>query len=185
MFVTQQNILLIYLSEELTMLAEEYFNNILWGLNQLLCEISIGVRQNLTSTCVHAEGFFCDFLNVLYEWNLENINDEKKNNAGYDLIDKKNRIIVQVSRTFSHSHIQASLDKSACNLDKSCIFIYLALTDKRPNYKKEFYVPAIIAFNWKTDILDIDRIMNSVLHSNITIKKALSELVDQHFKKAS
>lgn len=54
-------------------------------------------HQNLYDINIHSETFFCGLLNVIFGYNLENINDSEKNFPSIDLEDKLNRVAIQVT----------------------------------------------------------------------------------------
>lgn len=77
-------------------------------------------HQNLYDINIHSETFFCGLLNVIFGYNLENINDSEKNFPSIDLEDKLNRVAIQVTTQEASSKIQYTLDKFFENkLDKT------------------------------------------------------------------
>lgn len=77
----------------------KYFDFIEERLNTLSVRISSRAALNLQDINISAEYFFRDLLNMMYGWNLLNLNDIQKNAPGIDLLYKEKNIIVQVSAT--------------------------------------------------------------------------------------
>ena len=70
-----------------------------FGLSVLASYINLNGECNLHDVNIIAEGFVGDLLRILYGWDLEDANGERKNNPGYDLISQNEKIIVQVTST--------------------------------------------------------------------------------------
>lgn len=88
-----------------------YFNYIEEKLELLSLRIKNRGKINLLDLNIYSETFFAELMNYLLGYNLENINAIKQNAEGIDLIDNKNKIIVQVSATCSKQKIEGSLSK--------------------------------------------------------------------------
>lgn len=78
---------------------EEIIKQFMMGLSILNCYVEFNGKLNLQDINIFAETFLCDLINILFDLELVNANNEKKNNQGYDLISEKYRYIVQVSST--------------------------------------------------------------------------------------
>ncbi|WP_062197190.1 SMEK domain-containing protein [Massilibacterium senegalense] len=68
-------------------------------------------KLNLNNLAVHSENFFFHFLNLLFGLDLTNANFEKSNHEAIDLIDKGNKLIIQVSATCTKQKIENTLKK--------------------------------------------------------------------------
>jgi len=136
------------------------------NINELLVAheemVKLDAHGNLLSRAVLSESFYCDFLNVLMGWKLINANIERKNAPGIDLIDETRRVAVQISLMCDHNKIQSSIDKFDKNWSKGSSgwhFYFVPLSDRVPDYKVDFDVPAGIAFDKNTDVLTKARVM--------------------------
>ena len=138
--------------------------------------------NNMQSRNVRAEGFFAAFLNALKGWKLVNLNDERQNAPGLDLIDRKNKVIVQVSSTFTHDKIQDALRRSDDPAYEGYHFYFMAITDHYRG-RGDFEPTVRIIFDRKTDIFDTGKLLKTVQGLDIAQQKALSGLVDQYFEK--
>jgi hypothetical protein len=68
-------------------------------------------RLNLNDQNVMAEPVIAKLLNLIYGYNLVNLNIGKKNSAAIDLGDKRNKIAVQVTSTNTRRKIQDTINK--------------------------------------------------------------------------
>ncbi|MBV1911306.1 MAG: SMEK domain-containing protein [Kangiellaceae bacterium] len=101
------------------MIRKDYIDEITRSLAVLKAEVELSNPSNFTDINIHAENFYRDFLNILYDYRLENLNAEQQNTAGCDLGDEKNRIAIQVTSTSSLqktkdtviAFVKAELDK--------------------------------------------------------------------------
>lgn len=147
------------------------------------------IRGN-TGLAVLSEFFYCDFLNCLLDCHLVNLNVEKRNTPGIDLIDRDNRIAVQVSTICEPSRIrkkiQSSIDKFHVPENEMWHFYYVPLSTGKPKIDKELVCKERLEFEPQKDILTIARILElaQVKPKNesyiIDKLKRLSELVDQY-----
>lgn len=68
-------------------------------------------KLNLNDLSVHSENFFYHLFNLLFGLELTNANFEKSNHEAIDLIDKGNKLIIQVSATCTKQKIENTLKK--------------------------------------------------------------------------
>lgn len=68
-------------------------------LSYLKSQVELSNPGNLTDTNIYAENFYRDFLNVVFGYNLSNINILDPNSAAIDLGDEDNKIAIQVTST--------------------------------------------------------------------------------------
>ena len=167
---------------------DRYYSNIRSKLSFLVTEIRLDNSVNLQALNIHAENIFAGVLNILYGWSLKNANAVRQNATGIDLFDADNKVVVQVSSKHTHKKIQEeSIDKivtekvgdgDSTPKYKGYHYYFLAIADiARPT--KAFTIPNWLAFEPKTDILDLTRLLSDVLNSGIEKQKQLSELLDQ------
>src|SRR5690606_23861989 len=107
----------------------EYFNFIEEKLNLLALRIASRGGLNILDLHLHSEDFYTHFLNLLFDWNLVNTNTIQQNTPGIDLVDIKNRIVVQVSATATKQKIQSALSKNLSKYQRYT-FKFIAITSK-------------------------------------------------------
>ncbi|MCL2322467.1 MAG: SMEK domain-containing protein [Oscillospiraceae bacterium] len=133
-----------------------YFRYIAEKLNNLAYNIEVLGKLNLLDLNIHSETFFKDFLNIIFGFKLENLNAKIHNIKGIDLIDKKNKIILQVSATCTKEKIENSLAKDIFKQYNDYHFIFLAISkDAHALRTKTFTNPYNITFLPSDDIIDI------------------------------
>ncbi len=93
------------------MKRQDYFNSIEERLNLLVLRTKSRGRLNLLDLNIHSENFFRDLLNLIYDYDLENLNNFKSNAEGVDLIDNTNKVIFQVTTTATTTKINSSIEK--------------------------------------------------------------------------
>lgn len=102
--------------------------------------IGIDNSANLTDLNIAAEDVACDLLNMIFGWNLKNLNLKRTNNKGIDLADTDNGICVQVTSETGREKIEKTLDrikKAGYEKEyKKLIMFYLA--NYTPKFRKDF-----------------------------------------------
>ena len=92
-----------------------HFERIKKILNFVRVEVIAAGHLNLTDAHIYAENFYRDFLNLVYGWNLENLNEEQANIAAIDLGDRELRKAIQVTSDNSLDKIRNTLEKFVKN----------------------------------------------------------------------
>ncbi len=82
-----------------------------WGISILDAYLYYNEKENFHDINVVSETFFSDLLNILYGYELVNANKIRMNTAGYDLIDTKNRLLIQVSSSAHPQKVKDTLEK--------------------------------------------------------------------------
>ena len=166
-------------------LDEKYYNNIRDTLVFREGAVRVDADGNLLNLAVLSEGFYCALLNNLMGWNLINANIEKQNVPGIDLIDREQKIAVQVSLTCDHEKVQHSIDKFKADSYDGWHFYYVPIKKDSSNFRKDFTLPEGVRFNEKEDVLSISRIMRIVeQEADIDKKHELSLLMDKYTKES-
>lgn len=84
--------------------------------------LKLASSQGLTDENHVSEDFFCGLLNMLFDYNLKNLNAKEKNHPAVDLGDAVSRISFQVTIDSSSAKINETLKKfDAHNLKKITI----------------------------------------------------------------
>lgn len=164
---------------------ETYIQNIENVLNFRFAAIQSNTYSNFNDRALLAEGFFVEFLNLLFDWQLKNANEESQNISGFDLYDAKNKILVQVSAVHRKRKIEYSMNHISFDF----------LDERAPNAVWKFYFAAIdfgikkstattdssrIDFDQKKSVLGFEQLMSRVRHAGIDKLKQLSDLADKY-----
>nr|MBI1230303.1 SMEK domain-containing protein [Cytophagales bacterium] len=117
---------------------------------------------NLYDSNIFSEDFFEGFLNIVYDLELKNINNKKRNAVSVDLIDEKKRIAFQITSTNTKQKIQETIDsfiKYKLNLEFDSLKILL-LKPKKSKYS-EFINGSHIKFN-NSNIVDFKDLITEI-----------------------
>ena len=164
---------------------QDYCNNVNAKLSQLVTELQHDSAANLRSINIHAESFFQEFLNTLYDWHLTNANAIDPNAQGIDLLYPADHIIVQVSSNTDREKVRSSLEKS--QKYKGSHFYFLAIVPRTPNYQnkqglKDEAEKYGLVFDPNKDILTTTSLYDAVVKcGDIERQKRLSMLTDKFF----
>lgn len=151
-------------------------------LNILKSEIKDSGKLNLLDINVHAEDFFRDLLNLIYGWQLQNMNQWILNAAGGDLWYDYGKIVIQVSSTATKDKIQSSIDKLSAEQFAGYGFKFLRIDIDGDVIKlrKELYnTHDDIVFDPSADIVDISTLLKDIAHLDIYCMRKVCELCEK------
>ena len=156
-----------------------YYNYIEEKLNFLAYRIEKRGKINLLDLNIHSETFFAELFNILYDYNLVNLNCIKQNAEGIDLVDTKNKIIIQVSATCTKEKIENSLNKGIYLFYKDYNFKFISISKEVSNKLRitEFENPYNLIFDSQKDILDSTTLLRYILNLEIDKQKILFEII--------
>lgn len=89
----------------------DYQKKIIKWLGWLKNEVELNNSLNLTDINRGAEDFYCGLLNLVYGYNLKNINILDLNAAAIDLGDSEKRIAIQVTSTSALAKTKYTVEK--------------------------------------------------------------------------
>ena len=146
-----------------------YFNIIEERLNLLALRIISRGKLNILDLHGHSENFYQYFLNEVFGWIVENENDNKQNVEAFDLIDHKNKFVIQVSATSNKQKIESSLSKNLIKNYTAYTFKFISIARDADDLRREIFKnPHGIKFTPSSDIIDIKSILTTIrsLHPN-------------------
>ena len=164
---------------EIKLNRTRYYNYIEEKLNFLAYRIEKRGKINLLDLNIHSETFFAELFNILYDYNLVNLNCIKQNAEGIDLVDTKNKIIIQVSATSTKEKIENSLNKGIYLFYKDYNFKFISISKEVSNKLRitEFENPYNLIFDSQKDILDSTTLLRYILNLEIDKQKILFEFI--------
>jgi len=133
---------------------KKYISYITHKLSGLSHEIELNALNGLFDINKHSENFYRDFLNLMFDWNLQNANLQEPNTPGIDLIDEDSTIVIQISSNIRKEKVQSSLDKATRYQGFNFKFIAIS-KDANHLRKRNFIVPKSLFFDKKEDIYDV------------------------------
>lgn len=155
-----------------------YFNYIEEKLNILSYRIKNRGKINLLDLNIYSETFFAELMNRLLGYELKNINVTKQNTEGIDLVDHKNKVIVQVSATSSKQKIESSLAKKIFEDYSGFAFKFIAISGDADKLREQTFInPYKVIFSPLDDIYDIKSLLNIVLNMQISEQRVLYEFL--------
>ena len=90
--------------------SQEYIGYIEMCLSILATRIDCRAKLNVLDLNIYAETFYAEIINLVFGYNVKNANIEKHNNAGYDLIDSEQRIVIQVTSNTKKDKVQKTIE---------------------------------------------------------------------------
>lgn len=155
-----------------------YFNYISNKLNALSYKINNMAKINLLDLNIHSETFFAELMNLLFRYNLQNLNEIKQNVEGIDLVDNENKIIVQVSSTCTRQKIEKSLNKKILQNYSNYCFKFIAISGDAKKLKtQKFNNPYQVIFSPIDDIYDIKSLLSIILNMQTQKQKELYDFI--------
>ncbi len=162
----------------------EYFNYISRELSALATRINERGALNILDYNIHAENFYLHFFNMLFDWNLININSTQQNAAGIDLVDTTNNIIIQVSATATKQKIESALNKKDISNYSGYSFKFISISkDTKELRTKTFTNPYNLTFSPASDIFDITSLLNIIVCLHIDQQKSIYDLLKKEIKR--
>lgn len=157
-----------------------YVTKIKTLLNILKGEIKDSGKLNLLDVNVHVEDFFRDLLNLIYGWQLQNMNQSDPNAAGGDLCSDDDKIVIQVSSTTTKDKIQSSIDKLSAEQFAEYRFKFLRIDGDAIKLRKESYnTHDDIVFDPSVDIIDISTLLKDIANLDIACLRRVCELCEK------
>lgn len=145
-----------------------YFNYIERHIGALAFRIKSRGKINLLDLNIYSETFFADMMNIIFSYNLRNLNAVIQNAEGIDLVDDVNKIIMQVSATSTKQKVEKSLNKRKLNEYKDYRFRFIAIIEDANKLRSETYKnPYNVAFDPQNDIIDISYILKIINNMSI------------------
>ncbi|KAF0221902.1 MAG: hypothetical protein FD174_233 [Geobacteraceae bacterium] len=139
-----------------------YFNYIEDRLSYLATRIEVRGKLNILDLHLHSENFYLHFFNELFGWQLQNLNTVKLNAEAIDLIDHKNKIVVQVSATATKEKVDSALVKDLSSY-AGYAFKFISISkDASALRGKSFVNPHNLSFDPQKDIYDVTSILKVI-----------------------
>ncbi|EOG6907628.1 SMEK domain-containing protein, partial [Flavobacterium psychrophilum] len=105
-----------------------YFNYIVDKIGILSYNINQKGKLNILDLHNHSENFYSYFLSKVFGWELVNLNPIQQNIEAIDLIDHKNKIVLQVSATNTKQKLESSLSKKIISKYSSYTFKFVLIS---------------------------------------------------------
>lgn len=158
--------------------------NYIHEIEDRLSAVELTVKRrnslNLYDINIHAESFFCELLNLVFRYKLENLNCSHKNFASIDLGDKENRVSVQITSQEARDKVQKTIDKFIENgLENEYDRLIVLIIGTKPKSRKPFVTGDKFHFDANTDVWDTNYLIKRISEKPI---EELSQICE-FFKK--
>ena len=149
----------------------KYFNTIEANLNILATRIESRGGLNILDLHLHSESFYLHFFNLLFGWELQNLNIVHQNVSGVDLIDNTNNLVIQVSATATKYKIESALAKDLSTY-KNYSFKFISISKDAAQLRTQTFLnPHKLTFKPAEDIFDIPSLLKLILNMDIDQQK--------------
>ncbi|MEZ2321154.1 MAG: SMEK domain-containing protein [Microcoleus sp.] len=164
---------------------EKFIKKISDGLSWLETSTRRRGKMRLFDQNILAEDFVAKLLNIIYDYNLTNLNTINKTSTGIDLGDLNKRVCFQVTYTSlegQRKKIQDSINKfidEKLNQQFDCLkFMFLA--PKQKKYRKSFDTKKLFKFDPSEDVLDLDDLISKLPFISDEKLEELSVFIDKN-----
>ena len=155
-----------------------HYNYIEEKLHTLSQRIITNGKLNMLHLHMSSESFYQHFFNLLYGYDLKNLNESSQNVEAIDLIDDDKKIVIQVSSTATKQKIESSLDKKLIKKYTNYTFKFISIAkDTKDLTKKDYKNPHKIKFHPNKDIYDITSILNTILLADIDKQREIYQFI--------
>lgn len=163
---------------------EIYLKEIVHSLSLLKEKVSFLNSINLFDINIIAEDFFPGLLNLIYDYELKNINAIAKNAPAIDLFDKKNKIAIQVTSDSDSGKIRHTIEEFIDNMlyNEYDRLIVLILTKKK-RYSTSFDTKGKFSFDYKKDIWDTEDLLKDIRSLDTDRVKQISEYLSKELNR--
>lgn len=141
-------------------------------------------RLQLFDLTKFSEDFFKDLLNIIYNLNLNNLNNERTNTPGIDLgDDRQEGIAYQITATKTSQKVNGTLRAITEKQKKTykCIRI-LIIGEKQNSYSIEPILLDEVGFDSEKDIVDIDDLLKDIIVLDTTRLDEIFTLFKNEFR---
>lgn len=143
--------------------------NILRYLTYIRTQVELSNSINLTDINRHSEDFYCGLLNLIFGYNLVNINRDSPNASAIDLGDEASGLAIQVTSTQDLQKIKDTIKKFLKNqLDQRYPRLIIFNIRGKLNHKQDQLKESNgFRFSISSDLWDISDLLNTITHSPV------------------
>lgn len=158
----------------------EYQKRIIKALSRLRAEVELNNCISLTDINHGAEDFYCGLLNLVYGYNLKNINIVEPNAAAIDLGDELKKIAIQVTSTSLLTKTKHTVDKFIeKGLYRKFDRLLILNIVKKTNHAISEIGDDSYRLDTKSDILDVEDLIKEIISDpNILKLKSIVDFLD-------
>ncbi len=166
-------------------LRQDLMDNIIEKLTFVKSKVEVSNPLNLTDVNIISENFYRDFLNLVFGYELKNINKIVQNAASIDLGDDKNKICFQVTSTSTLTKSKKTVDGFIEKKyhEKYSRLIILNIVSKSKHQEPKLGTAAVYELDTKEDIWDVSSLLKEIVDKeDINEIQAISDFLDKEIK---
>lgn len=142
---------------------EVALKEVLYWLSHLSTSARLGGKIHFFDLNVVAEDFYAELLNIIYDWNLVNLNHTNLNSVAVDLGDVNMKVAVQVTSDRTKLKIQKTLDKfESHKLSKDFTVLKVVIIGPKTGNYPGLKLPPSIAFDGGKDVFDDSDLLKEI-----------------------
>lgn len=159
----------------------DYQKRIIKALSWLKSEVELHNSLSLTDINHAAEDFYSGLLNLVYGYNLKNINVTEQNAAAIDLGDEQSKIAIQVTSTSSLVKTKYTVEKFIeKKLYRKFDRLLILNIVKKSNHEAPSIGDANYSLDTKKDIIDVQDLIKEITNISALDKlKAVADFLDE------
>ncbi len=165
---------------------EAYLKEISNNLALLQQSIEFRTASNLHDLGILAEDFVKGLLNIVFDFQLENLNSVNSNQAGIDLGDTLNGVAVQVTSTTSRQKVKKTIDTFIVHkLYEQYSQLYVFLLKGRQQRYRKFDTQNYFYFSEIDNIIDFKFLLTKIQHLEIENLKQIHNFIEREISKTT
>jgi hypothetical protein len=146
-------------------------------LATLAAQVEMLGKLNVLNVHLHCEDFYAHLLNLVYRFDLKNINAVSQNADGFDLIDESARLLLQVSSTSTTQKVKSSLGKDLARY-AGYGFRFMSISKDAAHLRSAVYPnPHGLIFDPKEHIYDIGSLLKVLMHMSLTEQRIVYDFL--------
>ena len=127
------------------------------------CEIELDNVIHFYDINISMEVFICSILNILYDYDLVNLNHEFTNYPGIDLGDRINRIAIQITSDSSRTKTKETIDTFIKNgYEKEYNRLIIFILGEKTIFRREFDTQGTFSFDKNKDVWDFKFLIKEI-----------------------
>lgn len=155
----------------------KHFNYIEEKLSILAYRVEMRGKLNILDHHLHSENFYMHLFNLLFGWQLQNMNQVQQNVEAIDLIDYNNKVVVQVSATATRQKIESSLSKDL-SVYRDFSFKFISISKGASALRgATFTNPHKLVFDPKSDIYDVGSLLKHIISLDVDDQKLICDFL--------
>lgn len=145
------------------LIRDECMEHITTQLSIIKSKVELCSSLNLLNINIHMESFICGLLNLVYSYDLVNLNNAQANYTSIDLGDRAKRIAIQVTSNTKSAKILHTIEGFVTKgYDKYFDRLIVLIIGLKKNYRSNFVAKNGFCISKDTDIIDFRDLLSAI-----------------------